>query len=393
MPLQGNVMKDYIAVYNGSMDKGCWLRLRNLAWHLAEEGHRVHLAVPEDFTLPVHSNITRLPLKRPRRQWLGLNKLVSGFHGAWQAMTLARRSEAPVWLAFDTHNGLCFLAGRWLQVPKVLFIRGKAKYQGKYNEPLLYGWLIRALNRSIKRRADAIIYNNSSASNSDAALHAKHAIQPYTLYNDSSLAPQCRFATGHGPFTVGYCGQLSKRKNVEFLIQAFIAMDDPQARLIIKGNWEKYAWAQHYRDVKRFPNIEFRSWGQDMRGFYNDIDLFVLPSLFDDFSNAALDAIAQGIPVLLSNTGGSPEMVDQDDRLLFDLAKGERHLAERLRYVRDHYPMACREVESLTGKYHFDWPGEVSKLLKRITDRPRGVAVTARDDASKRVTASRGRLS
>jgi len=42
---------------------------------------------------------------------------------------------------------------------------------------------------------------------------------------------------------------------------------------------------------------------------YNAADLFVLPTLMDNFPNTALEALACGLPVVASNVGGVPEIV------------------------------------------------------------------------------------
>jgi len=51
---------------------------------------------------------------------------------------------------------------------------------------------------------------------------------------------------------------------------------------------------------------------QRMSLAYNAADLFVLPSVQDNFPNTALEALACGLPIVGSRVGGIPEIVRQD---------------------------------------------------------------------------------
>ncbi|MDW5375851.1 glycosyltransferase family 4 protein [Halomonas sp. HP20-15] len=361
-------MDNVIAAYNGSMEKGCWLRLKALAHFIASQGHTIHLVVPAHFDVGARPGVVKVPVETRKSRLWGLAKIKTALTFALVTRRLTKQLANPAIVSFDTHNGLSFVAtpNRAL---KALFIRGETHYQAKYNEPFFYGLFIRAMDRLVKARADTVVYNNSPSMRREAELLGKYQPMVHKIPNDSKVAPQCRIARNPEPFTIGYCGQLSKRKNVEFLIRAFLELERHQqqaCRLIIQGNWQAYSWVEDYLDAERYPNIHFRDWGPDTEAFYRDIDLFVLPSLFDDFSNAALDAIANGIPVLLSATGGSPEMVEGNPRLLFDLAEGEAALANRIGQVMGNYREMCREVGVLSANYSFDWAREVFGHIKYV---------------------------
>jgi glycosyltransferase involved in cell wall biosynthesis len=61
------------------------------------------------------------------------------------------------------------------------------------------------------------------------------------------------------------------------------------------------------------------------------IDIFVLPSLSEAFSNALLEAMASGCAVVGSNVGGTPELIhDGQTGLLFRLGDSQ-DLAAKLR--------------------------------------------------------------
>ncbi len=65
----------------------------------------------------------------------------------------------------------------------------------------------------------------------------------------------------------------------------------------------------------------------DVRVALKMFDVFVLPSLSETFSNAALEAMAMQVPVILTRTGGAAEMIEHGKRRLHRRRRG---IAERL---------------------------------------------------------------
>ena len=56
-----------------------------------------------------------------------------------------------------------------------------------------------------------------------------------------------------------------------------------------------------------------------MRPFYGAADVFALPTLYDPFPNAALEAMACGLPVVTSTTSGAAELIrDAENGFVID---------------------------------------------------------------------------
>lgn len=361
--------KTYVAVYNGSPMKGCWLRFRKMIAHLAHQGHRVFVVVPFQLEDIVHENIYLLLLGDRNSGWWGLKKIAWALKAAQLARSLARQLDDAEYIAFDTHNGLPFFGARTpLFRSKALFVRGDTFFQAKYNEEPIYGLFMRAIDARVRRKSDVVVYNHLAACENYRLQATQQQAPAYLLENNSEVPPRCRVPhSDRQPFTVGYCGQLSPRKNVQLLLRAMEQLPAEQFQLVIKGNWDAYQWSRE-AFLRRPKNIVFRDWGNDVASFYQDIDLFVLPSYYDDFSNAALDAIAYGVPVLLSNTGGSPYMVREEPMLLFNLDLGLDDLLVKIRAIRDQYALACHRVGQLSPFYCFDWESRLNDILQGIAE-------------------------
>ena len=65
---------------------------------------------------------------------------------------------------------------------------------------------------------------------------------------------------------------------------------------------------------------------------YRDSDVYVNPTLEDNFPTTNLEALACGTPVLTYNTGGSPEAIDDKTGIIVDY-KNIQQLSEKIRYV------------------------------------------------------------
>jgi glycosyltransferase involved in cell wall biosynthesis len=148
-----------------------------------------------------------------------------------------------------------------------------------------------------------------------------------------------------------YTGALIPRKGVHHLINAFarVAKDFPQARLILLGHEENKTYTAELKEqVKRLgadgrvqfigamPQAELATW---MRR----ASVFVLPSVSEGLGRVVVEAMASGTPVIGSNVGGIPEMV-QDGVTGFLIPPGdETVLAAKLRWMLEN-PDKTREM-------------------------------------------------
>ena len=81
--------------------------------------------------------------------------------------------------------------------------------------------------------------------------------------------------------------------------------------------------------------VQLRGHAHDAANALATVDAFILPSLSESCSNSLMEAMAMGLPVIASNTGGNPELVlDGSSGLLVrpgdpaDLARAMAHLMD-----------------------------------------------------------------
>jgi UDP-glucose:(heptosyl)LPS alpha-1,3-glucosyltransferase len=102
-----------------------------------------------------------------------------------------------------------------------------------------------------------------------------------------------------------YVGSGFERKGVAQLLAALAAMSSQRAQLVIVGNDRHSArFEQQARKLGLTARVHFVGAQQDVRPFYAMADAFVLPTRYDPMPNAALEAMACGLPTVTSTTCG-----------------------------------------------------------------------------------------
>ena len=108
---------------------------------------------------------------------------------------------------------------------------------------------------------------------------------------------------------LGFVGRLSVEKNVALLVQVqreLEAMGHKSFRFLIVGHGGDEAWLR-----ERLPKAEFAGVlrGEALSTAYANMDLFVFPSHTDTFGNVVLEALASGVPAIVTPDGGPKTIV------------------------------------------------------------------------------------
>jgi glycosyltransferase involved in cell wall biosynthesis len=120
-----------------------------------------------------------------------------------------------------------------------------------------------------------------------------------------------------GPVVLTLC-RISQEKGLEFLIEAAkdIVNRVPNVRIVIKGssNDQKYKdrltkLVHQYSLDNRLVFLEFSPYSEVPK-FLSASDVFVLPSISEGVPTVLLEAMATGIPVVATNVGGVPDIIE-----------------------------------------------------------------------------------
>jgi glycosyltransferase involved in cell wall biosynthesis len=120
---------------------------------------------------------------------------------------------------------------------------------------------------------------------------------------------------------VGSVGRLAPEKGYDLLILAASRLREMghNIHLIFSGDGRERARLENLANSRGIGDFTFfLGYSRDVRPVLSMLDIFVLPSTVEIFSNAALEAMAMARPVLLSDSGGAAEMLEHErNGLLF----------------------------------------------------------------------------
>jgi UDP-glucose:(heptosyl)LPS alpha-1,3-glucosyltransferase len=99
-----------------------------------------------------------------------------------------------------------------------------------------------------------------------------------------------------------FAGSGWERKGLSYAIEAVETCPNSKLRLLVAGRGE----SARYRSTR----ARFLGEVADLRPIYAAADVFILPTIYDPFSNACLEALASGLPVITTRANGFCEIME-----------------------------------------------------------------------------------
>lgn len=180
----------------------------------------------------------------------------------------------------------------------------------------------------------------------------------------SSLQPEDYFQRSDtcaaSPVRLLFVGYLRREKGVDDLIRALKILRDGGLNVILdvvgqgehRGTLEEIA-----RSLNLSNHVNFRGFvvmGPELNQFYNQADIFALPSLSEGSPKVVLEALAHSLPVVASPVGNIPQMLDDGRRGILVAPGNPSALAEGIsRLIADSdFRRTCIRNGYLFSKAH-----------------------------------------
>lgn len=165
---------------------------------------------------------------------------------------------------------------------------------------------------------------------------------------------------------IGYLGRLDSIKGVEVLLRAVAKMSSDEVLLLLGGKGPDEYVTKLKRDFAR-SNILFLGFAQP-ESFFAKIDALVVPSLWEEpMPRVIFEGFANGVPSLVSNVGGMPEIVREGETGWIFPANDEQALGALLKKLQQHAWAASRlasnccekgvefSVDTVFQRHYSDW--------------------------------------
>lgn len=171
-----------------------------------------------------------------------------------------------------------------------------------------------------------------------------------------------KFGASNGNVRLLYVGRISREKDLDLLAAAYrrLRNEGLPVQLFVVGHGP---YSEAF--AKSLPEALFTGYlrGTDLATAYASADIFVFPSTTDTFGNVILEAQACGLPVIVSDSGGPKELVENNRNGLITKSHDVEHFARAIRTLVTNRTLRERMANSARDSVaDRSWPRAFAKF-------------------------------
>jgi len=165
-----------------------------------------------------------------------------------------------------------------------------------------------------------------------------------------------------------FAGSGWERKGLLFAIEAMAICKNRKLHLLVAGRGN----ARPYKTTRflfwREDPVRFVGEVADLRPVYTAADIFILPTIYDPFSNACLEALACGLPVITTRSNGFSEIIENGiNGSIIDNPANLTGFRDAIRFWSDRSRRDAARVANVACASHFDILKNVAQTLEILT--------------------------
>ena len=257
---------------------------------------------------------------------LGLDRSLTGLVGALnQYRTLIRHLAPDLLQGWMYHANALLSVSRLSAFPRVPLVWNIRRGMDDYRERKLATRLVIKANSALSHRADKIIFctQQSREQHQEFGFSRSNGLIVGNGFDTDKFAPRPesrerfrkRLGFGTNELVIGNIGRDDLAKGRQYLFDAFgeVLRRYPQARLLLVGRGLE-SGNRKLQDDLVARRIRHRTTLLGERGeieqLYPAIDVMCSSSISEGFPNVIAEAMASGLPCVVTDTGSSRELVE-----------------------------------------------------------------------------------
>ena len=172
----------------------------------------------------------------------------------------------------------------------------------------------------------------------------------------------------HDQIALLFAGSGWERKGLLFAIEAMALCKNRKMRLLVAGRGEAMRYKTTRLRFWREDPVRFLGEIADLMPVYAAADIFILPTIYDPFSNACLEALATGLPVITTRSNGFSEILeDSVNGSVVDNAANLVGLRDAIRLWSDPARRDAGRSANIERASQFDISKNVAQTLEVLT--------------------------
>ena len=165
-----------------------------------------------------------------------------------------------------------------------------------------------------------------------------------------------------------FAGSGWERKGLLSAIQAMALCKNRKMRLLVAGRGNEGLYKTTRLRFWRKEPVQFLGEVADLVHVYAAADIFILPTIYDPFSNACLEALACGLPIITTRANGFSEIIeDTVHGSIVDHAGNLIGLRDAIRFWSDPSRRAAARSANIERASQFDISKNVQQTLEILT--------------------------
>lgn len=340
---------------------GAQKRVFQMAVYFKAQGFDVFLGSDDSYNSLIVEQLNKhgvCHINVPFRQ--GLSKKIVGF---LKLLRTVRKNKIDIIHCNDRFTSLFGKIVSIFSKAKMIYT-ARAIFIDKKNTKWLFGNNIIAVSNAVKSNLMdffgipsehiRVIYNGTDLCHASKC-EINNVLEKYMLNKENRI--------------ISAIGRLSEVKGYSFLIQALLAVknDYPSIKLLIVGDGElKSELKELVFKLKLDDYVIFCGNQKNVQVFYDISEFTVMSSLWEGMPGAAIESIMLGTPVIGTNVGGIPEIIENNINGLVVPPKDSIALAKAIIYLLSN-PQLVKEM-GIAGKNIANEKFTLEKMMQNYSN-------------------------